>query len=200
MRLTRRLTRLTALAAAVFLLFVSSVFAADRCPQGETKDGYLAYKVCLWRDIGPAAKLVWGRNESRGEVRKELYRGGTLYTGCVPIEVGLERVNLSNGARILKSAGQGRVEEDMIPSSGGISAKISVNVCEGEGTVWVPNAILTSKHYVALRSIDPNIPLTYNHPDSGDSSNKSWFTEEGEDVTGAGESRYPATRLNTKAR
>ncbi len=163
----------------------------DRCKQGVKKDSHLAYKLCVWENTGPATNLAWDRNESRSEVRRDLYKAGTLYSGCVLVEVGLRNVNLSKGMTVIRSAPGGKTEAVSFSASSAKNADVVVDVCGGEGTLWVPNAMLGADHYVQLRSVK-GPALAYNHPQM------NYFTKNGEDMEAAGKPRHLATRLNTK--
>ncbi len=163
----------------------------DRCKQGVKKDGHLAYKLCVWENTGPATNLVWDRNESRSEVRRNLYKAGTLYPRCVSVEVGLRNIDLSKGMTVIRSVGGGKTEVVSFSPSLAKNADVVVDVCGGEGTLWVPNTALGTEHYVQLRSVK-GPALAYNHPQM------DYFTKSGEDMKAVREPRHSATRLNTK--
>ena len=184
----------------VFLL-ASSADAASRCPRGVVRDGHLAYKICVWANVGPALNLIWCddrtdcQSESRGSVRKGLYQYGTLNSGSLPIEVGLRGLKPNTAVLLLVTTRSGTIREvpSVSDSDGAINVIVST-VNSGTlwgGTLWVPERALTGKHFVKLRSVGKK-KLLYNEP------RERWFTRKDEVVREDGTLKFWATRLNTK--
>ncbi len=175
---------LAALVAVSSALFSLSAQAADVCPRGVMKEGYLVYKVCAYQDVGPAKNLVWAEGESRHRsVWTELRKSGTLPEGKFSVEINLENVNLKKGATFFYTDVNGAEKRiEVLPLSSNTSITIVVGVLNGEGSLWVPYTALTTQkdnvlveideHYVQMRGVEK--VLRYNHPQF------SWFTKEGE--------------------
>lgn len=190
----KKSTYILALFSFCSLFFLAqSAFAGDLCPQGEAREDFIAYKLCVWQDIGPAKRLVWGSgNNSRGEIRKELYGKGVLNVGEFPIVIGLRGLKPNARVVLFGTTKTGRVEKREETSSKDGELNIVLRTQNGEGTLWVSRDALTGAHFVKLWSQKTGIKLGYNHPD------ERFFTKPGEDVRLDGTPRYPATRLNTK--
>ncbi len=170
----------------VSFMTATPTYAADVCPQGKVRNGYIAYKICLWK----TDKLVWGESESRGSVRRELYEFGTLNRGVFSIEVGLHGLKPNKNITLFYTDKYGAVKNKVVRSNRKGNAIIVISTLNGQGTLWVLGNALTGEHFVSLRSVE-SVRLEYNQP------NNKYFTRAGEDVFPSGRPRYPATRLNT---
>lgn len=185
LKLFRMFVISTLLVGVASLMTATPVYSADVCPQGKVLNGYIAYKICLWK----TDKLVWGEAESRGSVRRELYKFGTLNSGVFSIEVGLNGLKPNMNMTLFYTDKDGAVKNKVVRSNKS-EAIIVVPTLNGQGTLWVPGNALTGKHFVSLRSVE-SVRLEYNQPDG------KYFTRPGEDVFSSGRPKYPATRLNT---
>ena len=152
-------TFLVFIGVASFIM-ATPLYAADVCPQGKVLNGYIAYKICLWK----TDKLVWGEYESRGSVRRELYNSGILNSGVFSIEVGLHGLKPNVGMTLFYTDKNGKVKNKVVRSNKG-EAVIVVSTINGQGTLWVPGNALTRKHFISLRSVEL-VRLEYNQPDN----------------------------------
>ena len=174
------------------------VIGKGGCPQGEERTGHLAYKLCIWQDIGVARNLIWCDTrtgcwtESRGGIRKLLYSSGVLNVGKLKIKVGLRGLKPNTKMVLYATMESGKIGTVTTTSNEKGEVNVDVWTVNGEGTLWVPGHTLTGDHFVKLES--EGTPLLYNQKD------KAWFTRKGEDVTSNGTPEYPATRLNTKVK
>ncbi|MBI2618196.1 hypothetical protein HYW58_01965 [Candidatus Kaiserbacteria bacterium] len=171
---------------------VDSIVRADKCSQGEAREGFIAYKLCVWQNVGPAQGMVWGSSNSRDDIRQSLYKEGALHVGEFPITVGLRGLKPNMRVVLFGTTKTGEVtkREETSSQNGEINPVLRTH--NGEGTLWVSQDALTSKHFVKIWSSKPGVKLEYNNP------SEKYFTKPGEDIDSQGKPKYPATRLNTK--
>lgn len=199
---------LAALVAAASIFSLSAAQAVDICPQGVSKADYVAFKFCGWQHgVGPAADLNWGQSsadaqfQSRGDVRKMLYKEGALDNGCTILEVGFRNLKDVPSVSFIATWQRGTavVSENVEDRA----ANVSVVVCNGEGTIWAPVSALTADTFLQISVSEQarsnprlSVTLTNNNPDGGGFTNPKEHPDADRFVDWLGKRRFSATRLN----
>lgn len=179
----------------------------DICSPPDQKAGFVAVRICGWDGrTGPATKLNWGKSwadavfQSRGDLRRELYREGVLDAGCSVLGVGLR--NLKGGQTTFLTIVQDRtlaVKERIQDGA----ANIHVVVDKGVGDFWIPVSALTSQSFLQLwvseescpGKVRPAVRIANNNPDGGGFTNPNDY-ESDRFVGSSGERLVSWTRLN----
>ncbi len=181
----------------------SSAQVADVCETAQPNEiprGYGVLVPCIWADQGPARNLRWGSNESRGNIRKALYRDGVLFQGCVDVVIGLREMNLTKGVPVELFVNGNSVMID--PKDNGRHA-VRIQVCGGRATLAIPWSIMTNTWWIQFDTFF-GYRLLYTNPnhDGGFTKKVGMWKRSGYSELGDGFVRlgWSRTRLNTVAR
>lgn len=203
------MTRFNFLAVAAVILTVtaivtpySSALAAERCPSAQPNEvprNHVVLVFCVWENIGPARDLRWSSQESRGNIRKALYKHGTLYKGCLDVVNSLREMNLTKGVSVLLLINGNPLR--ILPEDNGRHA-ISFRVCGGRVPIAIPRSIMTKTWWIQFDTKEgPRLLYTNPNPDGGFTKKVGRWNRPGYSELGylfGPEGDY-TTRLNTVA-